>query len=80
MDIFGDADSLESLGEDFGSSLYEKEVIYLIEKEWARTADDILFRRSKLGLSLSKNEINQLDKFLESYLKQSKIINLKTIN
>ena len=80
LDIFGDADSLESLGEDFGSSLYEKEVIYLIEKEWARTADDILFRRSKLGLSLSKNEINQLDKFLESYLKQSKIINLKTIN
>jgi len=69
LDIFGDADSLESLGEDFGSSLYEKEVIYLIEKEWARTADDILFRRSKLGLSFSKNEIKRLDQYLEGFFK-----------
>ena len=73
FDIFDGAKNIESLGESFGSGLYEKEVIYLIQKEWARTSEDILFRRSKLGLSLTKNEINQLDKFLESYLKQSKV-------
>jgi glycerol-3-phosphate dehydrogenase len=67
LDIFGDADSLESLGEDFGSGLHEKEVIYLIENEFARTSDDILFRRSKLGLIIPKEGLNQLNLFLEAY-------------
>ena len=69
LDIFGDADSLESLGEDFGSGLHEKEVIYLIENEFARTSDDILFRRSKLGLIIPKEGLNQLNLFLENYHK-----------
>ena len=67
FDIFGDAENLESLGEDFGSSLYEKEVVYLIENEWARTADDILFRRSKLGLIIPKEGLKKLNLFLEAY-------------
>ncbi len=67
LDIFGDADSLESLGEDLGSGLHEKEVVYLIENEWARTADDILFRRSKLGLIIPKEGLKKLNLFLEAY-------------
>ncbi|HEX8167649.1 MAG TPA: glycerol-3-phosphate dehydrogenase [Beijerinckiaceae bacterium] len=48
--ILGDAASLADLGEDLGAGLTEREASYLVEAEWARTADDILWRRSKLGL------------------------------
>jgi len=65
FDILGNAENIESLGEDFGSGLYENEVNYLIQKEWCRTSDDILFRRSKLGLSFSKTEIKRLDEYIE---------------
>ncbi len=47
------ARGLRDLGEPLGDGLYEAEVDYLIRKEWARTAEDILFRRSKLGLHVS---------------------------
>ena len=40
----------EDLGEDFGGGLYEAEVRHLVEREWARTPDDVLWRRTKLGL------------------------------
>ena len=43
------------LGEDFGAGLSEREVDYLIDHEWAETADDILWRRSKLGLRLGRD-------------------------
>lgn len=42
--------SVEDLGQNFGHSLYAKEVDYLVQHEWAQTAEDILWRRSKLGL------------------------------
>ena len=48
--LFGGAKRLDELGEDFGAGLTEREVTYLIETEWARTPEDILWRRSKLGL------------------------------
>ena len=44
--------SLEALGQGFGAGLYEAELDYLRDQEWARTADDVLWRRSKLGLHL----------------------------
>jgi glycerol-3-phosphate dehydrogenase len=49
-----EAKSLDDLGHDFGSGLTEAEVAYLLKREWARSADDILWRRSKLGLHLSE--------------------------
>lgn len=60
-DVLGDATSLDDLGEDFGASLTEREVRWLITHEFARCADDILWRRSKLGLRLSAEEIQRLD-------------------
>lgn len=48
--VLGDARSLADLGEDFGGGLTAREVAYLRTFEWARTAEDILYRRSKLGL------------------------------
>ena len=69
FNIFGDAKHIDSLGKHFGSGLYKKEVDYLIQEEWARTSDDILFRRSKLGLSFSKDEIKNLNQYLDDFFK-----------
>ena len=49
-DLLGGAMRLQDLGRDLGAGLTEREVEYLVWEEWARTADDILWRRSKLGL------------------------------
>ena len=51
--VLGDAMSLGDLGEDFGDGVYEAEIRYLMEQEWALSADDVLWRRSKLGLHVS---------------------------
>lgn len=48
--MLGDAASLADLGEDFGDGVYEAEIRYLMDQEWALDADDVLWRRSKLGL------------------------------
>lgn len=55
------ATSLKSLGRDFGGGLYEAEVRYLIDHEFALTAEDILWRRSKLGLHLEKKTMLALE-------------------
>ena len=44
----------------------------MIIEEWSRTSDDILFRRSKLGLSFSKEEIKRLDQYLDDFFKTKK--------
>jgi glycerol-3-phosphate dehydrogenase len=61
--ILGDATSLADCGEHFGQGLTEREVHYLISQEWAREADDVLWRRSKLGLRLSESEQDSLRRF-----------------
>ena len=55
--IVGDASSTEDLGQHFGGQLYEAEVRYLIDHEWARTAEDVLWRRSKHRLALTPSEL-----------------------
>lgn len=52
-EVLGDATKADDLGTDFGLGLTAQEVDYLRRKEWVRDAQDILFRRSKLGLHLS---------------------------
>jgi len=51
-------------GRHFGHGLYEAEVNWLREKEWAQTAEDILWRRSKLGLYFSEAEAQALADYL----------------
>jgi glycerol-3-phosphate dehydrogenase len=48
--VLGDAGSLADLGRHFGADLYEAELRYLLEREFARTCEDVLWRRTKLGL------------------------------
>ena len=50
--ILGEADGLEDLGAHMGGDLYAAELQYLVEQEFACTAEDVLWRRSKLGLHL----------------------------
>jgi len=54
--LLQDASSIADLGEGFGAGLYEIEIRWLIDQEFACTAEDILWRRSKLGLHMSKTE------------------------
>lgn len=58
------ARSLADLGQDFGHGLYEAEVEYLRNVEWANNADDILWRRSKLGLRFSGLQRTALEDYL----------------
>jgi len=68
--------SIADLGIDFGSELYQNEVEYLIAEEWAETSDDILWRRSKLGLNMSKKNKKNLDTWLNE-MKQTVQHNIK---
>jgi glycerol-3-phosphate dehydrogenase len=56
-------------GETFGADLTEREVRYLAEYEWARSAEDILWRRSKLGLRLSESEAGHLDAWMRTLMR-----------
>ena len=55
--ILGDGQIAPKLGQHFGAGLYELEANYLINHEWATSAEDILWRRTKLGLHMSQEEI-----------------------
>ncbi|WP_153771965.1 glycerol-3-phosphate dehydrogenase [Labrenzia sp. CE80] len=66
--FLGDAKRAEDLGTCFGADLYEPEVRWLIDREWARAAEDILWRRSKLGLHFSETETAALEAFIKRYL------------
>ena len=63
--MLGLARSLGDLGRDFGGDLYEVEVRYLVEHEWASTAEDILWRRTKRGLKLSPEQAAALQAYLD---------------
>jgi glycerol-3-phosphate dehydrogenase len=63
-DVLAGARSRDALGARFGESLTEAEVRYLMRFEWAQTAEDILWRRSKLGLGLAKQDAQKLAHFM----------------
>ncbi len=56
--------SVDDLGEHFGAGLYAAEVAYLVEHEWARTAEDILWRRTRKGLGVSDAGVERLRAYL----------------
>jgi glycerol-3-phosphate dehydrogenase len=63
-EVLGEAKQRADLGESFGAELSEREVRYLMTREWARFPDDILWRRSKLGLTMSQADREQLAAFM----------------
>jgi glycerol-3-phosphate dehydrogenase len=63
--LLGAAQGLGELGEDFGGGLYEAEVRYLVAQEFAATAEDILWRRTKLGLHVPDETAARLQRYLD---------------
>ena len=62
--ILNTAQSADDLGRDFGATLTEAEVKWLMAREYAVTAEDVVWRRSKLGLRLTKEQITALDAYM----------------
>jgi glycerol-3-phosphate dehydrogenase len=68
--LIGDARLMEDLGTDFGGGLTAAEVDYLVDAEWARTAEDILYRRSKLGLHVPPGTAERVEAHLRKGVSQ----------
>ncbi len=66
-----DAGQVADLGSELLPQLYEREAEYLCREEFARTAEDILWRRTKLGLQLLKRDTRPLERWLESRGRES---------
>ena len=66
-DMLGAAQSAADLGRDFGATLSEQELRWSIANEYTKTAEDMIWRRSKLGLRLSQKEIAALEAFFDDY-------------
>ena len=69
--MLGNANSVKDLGEYFGHGLYQCEVEYLIQNEWALESDDILLRRTKLGLFFNQQQKEKLENWLREYFKKT---------
>ena len=62
--LLAGAAEARDLGRDFGAGLTEREVAWLIDREWAMTAEDVLWRRSKLGLRLGADAAAALESWM----------------
>ena len=69
--ILDGATSIEDLGRGFGCDLYQAEVEYLVENELANKAEDILFRRTKIGITMPEMGAKNLDKYLAEYFREA---------
>ena len=65
FDVYGEARAFADLGQDFGGGLFEAEVRWLLEKEFAYDAVDIVWRRTKCGLRMEAAQVDALQAWLE---------------
>ncbi len=63
--LLGDARSMDDLGAEVAPDLHERELRYLRDEEWARSGDDVLWRRSKLGLHYTPAERQQVARWMQ---------------
>jgi glycerol-3-phosphate dehydrogenase len=68
--VMTNANSIADLGRHFGADLYAAEVEYLMAEEWAETAEDVLWRRTKLGLRLSNDQKSDLASWMKSDMRR----------
>ncbi len=64
--ILGGSNNLKDLGTDFGCGLYEAEVRFLMLNEWAHTGEDVLYRRTKLGIRISEHQKKKLSDWMSA--------------
>lgn len=62
--VLDGAAGYDALGQNFGAGLYAAEIRYLMREEWAEKAEDVVWRRTKLGLRLSGEQIGRIDSFM----------------
>lgn len=62
--VLGAATAMAELGEHFGAGLYARELDYLLDHEWAKTAEDVLWRRTKAGLHMSPFQIEAVERYI----------------
>ena len=62
--VLGDATMPEALGRHFGGGLTQREVEYLVAEEWAETADDVLWRRTKCGLPMTSAQRGRVAEYI----------------
>ncbi|MBT8146412.1 MAG: glycerol-3-phosphate dehydrogenase [Gammaproteobacteria bacterium] len=68
-ELLADCNEITDLGMQFGYGLTQREVDYQIDREWARTVDDILWRRTKLGILFGDSEKQELENYLASRIR-----------
>jgi len=66
-DMLGDAKTAADLGTDFGATLTARELDWMMRREYARTAEDMVWRRTRLGLRLSAEQIAAIDDWIASH-------------
>jgi len=66
-EVLGDARARGDLGESFGGGLYERELAYLIEREWAQAPEDVLWRRTRCGLHMTERERARVAEFMAAH-------------
>lgn len=69
--IMGAARRIEDLGAQIAPDLFAAELEYLRDSEWARSAEDVLWRRTKLGLVLAREPVQRLERWFEAGLRIS---------
>ncbi len=67
-EVLGRSAKLSDLGEHFGVELYAREIDYFVEREWALTAEDVLWRRTKAGLHLDSAQRAAVTRYIERRL------------
>lgn len=67
------AKTMQDLGRHFSATLTEAEVRYLIEHEWARSVEDVLWRRSKLGLRMTQSETAALNAWMRQHVPRAAV-------
>ncbi len=60
FELSKNATSIEDLGQDFGHGIYASELDWVIANEWVKTADDFLWRRTKMGLRLDETQMRAM--------------------
>ncbi|WP_440130237.1 glycerol-3-phosphate dehydrogenase [Trinickia symbiotica] len=70
--MIGEARSVSDLGAELAPGLYERELAYLSGAEWARCADDVLWRRSKLGLHLAPGTLDAVRSRIDTWFTRSR--------
>ena len=63
--VLGKAKAKKDLGRNFGSDLTEREVLWYINQEHAKCVEDLIWRRTKLGLRLSSKQVRELNSYIK---------------